>query len=213
MHSPYGVGKFRALGAAIAFLLSAALLPHDAVAQQGEAVAEGARVYGATCGRCHNPRSPLERSDRDWVTIVNHMRVRGNLTGEEYRSVLAFLQATNTDPRERSPLPGAALPPVQAVPAKPGGGPVSTDPETIRRGETLVKQKACLGCHTVRDAGGQVGPTLNGVVGRRGPDYVRKKLSDPTFDNQTSMMPNFGLSPEEIEAILAFLATLDGQGP
>ncbi len=58
-------------------------------------------------------------------------------------------------------------------------------------------------------AGGQVGPPLNGVVKRRGADFVRRKLADPTFDNATSMMPNFALTSEDIEALLAFLASLD----
>ncbi len=185
--------------------------PHGASAQNSDAVAEGARVYGATCGRCHNPRSPLERTDRDWVTIVNHMRVRANLTGQQVKAVLAFLQAINTDPREPSPLPSQ----VTAAPTTIDEGeavvsaPVSTDPQVLARGETLVAQRACLGCHVIGKAGGQVGPSLNGVVKRRGADFVRRKLADPTFDNATSMMPNFGLTSEDIEALLAFLSSLD----
>ncbi|GBD31829.1 hypothetical protein HRbin33_00789 [bacterium HR33] len=46
------------------------------------------------------------------------------------------------------------------------------------------------------------------MVRHRGADFVRRKLADPTFNNATSMMPNFGLSAEEIEALLAYLATL-----
>lgn len=193
-------------------VLALLLVPHGAVAQDGVAVAEGARVYGTTCGRCHNARSPLERSDRDWITIIAHMRVRANMTGEQVRNVLAFLQATNSDPRERTPLPAAAAADGEVAP-QPEAGPreVSTDPELIARGEALVQQRACLGCHVVGKAGGgQVGPSLNGVVGRKSVDFVRRKLADPTLDNETSMMPNFGLSDEEIEAILAFLATLNG---
>jgi mono/diheme cytochrome c family protein len=40
---------------------------------------------------------------------------------------------------------------------------------------------------------------------------VRKKLADPTFNNATSMMPNFGLTMDEIESIVAYLNTLDGK--
>ncbi len=179
-------------------------------AQDRGDLAEGARVYGDMCGRCHNPRSPLERSDRDWVTIINHMRVRANLTGEQVRDVLAFLQATNTHPGEQAPLGGAQRQaPAPGVRPDTGRAEVSTDPEVIARGEALVNQNACLGCHVIGRAGGQVGPSLNGVVRRRGPDFVRRKLEDPTFDNESSMMPNFGLSDEQIEAILAYLASLD----
>lgn len=191
------------VAATSAALLALALAPRSGAAQQAaaNAVNEGARVYGDMCGRCHNPRSPLERSDRDWVVIANHMRVRGNLTGREVRSVLAFLQAMNTDPRERMVPPG----PMAAPGTDPGEGPPSDDPEVIARGKALVQQNACLGCHVVERAGGQVGPTLNGVVRRRGAAFVRRKLIEPTFNNTTSMMPNFGLTAEQVEAILAYL--------
>jgi mono/diheme cytochrome c family protein len=173
-----------------------------------ESVADGARVYGAVCGGCHNARSPLERSDRDWVTITNHMRVRANLTGDQVRTVLAFLQATNSDPSERVQLPEAQAR-VQEQPAVQEGA-ASTDPQVIAAGKALVEQKACLGCHVIGSAGGQVGPSLNSSVSRRGAMFVRQKTADPTFNNSTSMMPNFGLTPDQIEAIVAYLNTLNG---
>jgi mono/diheme cytochrome c family protein len=189
--------------------LALVILATEATAQQS-AVAGGARVYGDVCGRCHNPRSPLERDDRDWVTIANHMRVRGNLTGQQVRSVLAFLLATNSDPGQQVPLAQAAAP---AAPPVVREGEISTDLATIAEGKNLVEQRACLGCHVIENAGGNVGPTMNGIVGRRGAQYLRQKLADPTFDKATSMMPNFGLTVEEIEAILAYLNTLNGNQP
>jgi len=175
------------------------------ISAQGTDAVAGAKVYGSACGRCHNARSPLERTDREWVTIANHMRVRANLTGTQLRNVLAFLQATNTDPREVTPLSGPA---VENVPPPELTGPPSTDPATIAAGRDLVEAKACVGCHVIGTAGGNVGPSLNGVIARRGPAFVRQKLADPTVGNATSMMPNFGLSAEEIEAITAYLVSL-----
>lgn len=200
-----------ALGFAVGLgCLIASTSPVGAQAANRGSVSEGARVYGSTCGRCHNPRSPLERTDRAWVTIANHMRARGNLTGREVRNVLAFLQATNSDPRERTPLPSGA----PAPPPEPGGlrsGPPPTDPTLVTRGMSLTGEKACLGCHVVGRTGGEIGPTLNGVVTRRGADFVRRKLANPTFNTSTSQMPNFGLSADEIEAIVAYLNTLRGR--
>lgn len=182
--------------AGVAAALSAA--PRHALAQAAS-VSEGARVYGNVCGRCHVARSPLERSDDQWIIIANHMRVRGNLTGEQLRSVLAFLQATNQVPAPVAvPEPGDAQ----------RSAPPSTVPAVIEQGRTLVGEKACLGCHVIAHAGGQVGPTLDGVLRRRGPAFVRQKLSNPTFNNPNSMMPNFQLSQPEIEALVAYLATL-----
>lgn len=185
-------------------LLVSAALAGSLSAQDDVALARGGEVYGAMCGRCHNARSPLERTDREWVTIINHMRVRANLSGRQTRDVLAFLQGTNTDPR-------AVLVPPEALAAAPVPrveltGPVPTDRATIVRGDSLVTAKACRGCHVIGRTGGNVGPSLNGVVGRRGAPFVRQKLGSPTFDNAASMMPNFGLTAGEIEAITAFLA-------
>jgi mono/diheme cytochrome c family protein len=176
---------------------------------QASQVARGAAVYGNMCGRCHNPRSPLERDDRDWVTIVTHMRIRGNLTGDQVRSVLAFLQATNSDPSQPSPV-GTGEATTRHVPVEVTEAPIATDPELIALGERLITEKACIGCHIVGSGGGNVGPSMNGITDRRDPLFLRQKLANPTFDNATSMMPNFGLTAEEIEAILAYLATLNG---
>ena len=193
----------------VAMALGAILgLPALGSAQAAAPVAEGARVYGDMCGRCHNPRSPLEHTDRQWVSIVNHMRVRANLTGDQTRAVLAFLQSTNADPSRAVPIPEAPETPIVREPAATGEAP-SMDPAVIERGAGLVEARACVGCHVIGRSGGQIGPSLNGVINRRGPDFVRRKLGDPTFNNTASMMPNFGLSDAEIEAITAFLASLE----
>jgi cytochrome c1 len=55
----------------------------------------GAQVWSENCMRCHNYRRPSEHSDRHWEIIAHHMRVRGNLTAEEHRQILAFLKAAN----------------------------------------------------------------------------------------------------------------------
>lgn len=62
-------------------------------AQDAQLVAKGAKAWAANCTRCHNARSPLERSARDWSTIVNHMRARANLTKSEALSISAYFSA------------------------------------------------------------------------------------------------------------------------
>lgn len=72
------------------------ILPAALQAQQNPAlIGEGAQVYSDNCGRCHNARPSSERTDAEWIPIVMHMRARANLTGEQARAVLAYLQATN----------------------------------------------------------------------------------------------------------------------
>lgn len=73
------------------------LVPTAGAAQGASAVAEGARAWANTCTRCHNARPSAEHDDREWVTIMAHMRARANLTRTEARLITHFLQATNAD--------------------------------------------------------------------------------------------------------------------
>ena len=57
--------------------------------------ARGAKSWSENCGQCHNIRDPKELRDDQWRAAVAHMRVRANLTGQEARDVLAFLQESN----------------------------------------------------------------------------------------------------------------------
>jgi len=55
----------------------------------------GAELWADNCNRCHNSRSPTERSDAEWDVIITHMRLQASLTGEEYRKILAFMKTAN----------------------------------------------------------------------------------------------------------------------
>ena len=68
------------------------LVEHAAAAQQEKS---GAQLWSENCGRCHNLRSPKERSDRQWEIIVFHMRTRANLIGQEAEKILEFLKKSN----------------------------------------------------------------------------------------------------------------------
>ena len=212
-------------------------------------VAYGAEVYGYSCGRCHNARAAVERTDRAWEAVVDHMRVRANLTGGEARAVTAFMRALNLAPSERVVYDTVvvldtlvridtvvvidrALPPARAVPADTAAAEAAPRPRTPRparqparrataeaspdsaamvaRGRGLVEARGCTGCHQIGGRGGAVGPKLDGVVGGRGVDYVRRKLRDPRFDNPSTVMPAFGFSDRELDAIIAYLRTLGG---
>jgi cytochrome c len=81
------------------------VLSHPARAQDAVEAAQGARLWSMTCNSCHNARSPLERTDRQWTVIVSHMRTRANLTKSEAEAVKAFLQASN---KQRSQEKGKA---------------------------------------------------------------------------------------------------------
>jgi hypothetical protein len=61
----------------------------------GKAKPSGSELWSRNCGRCHNIRSPTDFSDSEWDVATLHMRVRANLTPEEYTSIRDFLKASN----------------------------------------------------------------------------------------------------------------------
>ena len=69
--------------------------PAPIVMREEAQIQAGALAWSQNCMRCHNLRNPMERSDREWDVIVHHMRVRANLTAEEHRLILRFLQSAN----------------------------------------------------------------------------------------------------------------------
>ena len=55
----------------------------------------GSELWAENCRRCHNFRSPSGYSDSEWEAAMFHMRVRANLTGDEYESITKFLKSSN----------------------------------------------------------------------------------------------------------------------
>lgn len=100
--------------------------PQAAEAQQATPdaalVARGAQIYGTNCARCHNLRSPTEYNDLNWRTIMAQMRARANLTRDQARAVLAFVQMTNGVPSASATSDmGDAAPSAPAVEPAPAG--------------------------------------------------------------------------------------------
>jgi len=55
----------------------------------------GAELWARNCRRCHNLRAPTSYSADQWEVVVNHMRVRANLTAKDARKIEEFLKAAN----------------------------------------------------------------------------------------------------------------------
>lgn len=56
--------------------------------------------------------------------------------------------------------------------------------------------------------GNTVGPDLTGVTQRLDRETLHKRLTDPRSVNPDSIMPNFGFTEKEVDAIMAYLNTL-----
>jgi hypothetical protein len=53
---------------------------------------QGGQIFDMYCGNCHNARSLAERPFSNYQNAAMHMRVRANLTGEEYAKLMTFLR-------------------------------------------------------------------------------------------------------------------------
>lgn len=92
--------------------LLSGFLVEQASAQDPNIIAEGAKLWANNCMRCHNARSPRERTDREWLTIMNHMRTRANLTKTESAAITAYLQMVNVPEGNSSSTSASVTPSV-----------------------------------------------------------------------------------------------------
>jgi nitric oxide reductase subunit C len=73
----------------------------------------------------------------------------------------------------------------------------------------LVSQENCLACHSLRGEGGDQGPRLEWIGGRRDAEWVARYLADPQAVAPGSRMPAFpGLSEGQRQMIGEFVVSL-----
>lgn len=92
--------------------------------------------------------------------------------------------------------------------------------EPISPGERIYLGAGCRACHTI-GRGTLVGPDLKEVGTRRDGAWLRRWLADPPgmlnddfetrmlFRDYSVVMPNLGLKPPEIDALIDYLSTLE----
>lgn len=84
-----------------------------------------------------------------------------------------------------------------------------TDP--ARTGAQLVEKYDCRNCHTVGGRGALKAPDLAGVTGRLDNVSLWLWLGNPKAVKSNTAMPNFHLADGEIEAIVAYLRSVDSR--
>ena len=174
---------FIRLAACFIVTLIVGAVPAVADEEEGD-VGRGAKYYSDNCARCHNARPPVEHRPREWSVIIVHMRVVARLPGAQARDIEAFLRASST-------------PPLPTGPEEPGAIEFS--------GAQLIDQYGCRGCHAIDGAGGTIGPNLDALFERRDEAWVREQIENPRRTKADSVMPAFGLSNAQIDAIIEFL--------
>lgn len=76
-----------------------------------------------------------------------------------------------------------------------------------RHGADVYQHYNCVACHQFYGLGGYMGPDLTNVVSNRGQAYARAFITAGT-----ATMPRLGLSDDEVDAVLAYLAFVDKTG-
>lgn len=114
-----------------------------------------------------------------------------------------------------SALPAPAAPAAQALAptiAPPTSAPTADPQADAAYGRALFLAKGCDRCHhhaaiaQSGDFGGMwEAPDLSTY--RWDADYLRRWLKDPPAVKPGTNMPNLGLAPDEIDALIAFLKT------
>lgn len=76
-------------------VLSAVLSISSCATSNSVADKAGVQLWTENCNRCHNSPSPADFSDVKWERIGTHMQVRANLTQDEVKKIIDFMQSAN----------------------------------------------------------------------------------------------------------------------
>ncbi|MGY1840564.1 MULTISPECIES: c-type cytochrome [unclassified Modestobacter] len=119
-------------------------------------------------------------------------------------------------------LPGARLGVLAAtVAALSACASATGEPEgSVEAGRALLGQYGCVACHQVPGVAGpqgRVGPPLGTIAERRTvagtlpntPDNLRSWIQDPQEINPGSLMPDVGVTDDDVDDIVAYLYSLE----
>ncbi len=76
----------------------------------------------------------------------------------------------------------------------------------VALGKRVWEDNNCVGCHTIMGEGAYFAPELGNVYARRGPEFIKAWINaQPTRVPGRRQMPQFNLTDEELDALVAFL--------
>ncbi|CBL47294.1 Nitric-oxide reductase subunit C [gamma proteobacterium HdN1] len=83
--------------------------------------------------------------------------------------------------------------------------------DQVARGKEIWEVNNCIGCHTLLGEGAYFAPELGNVYARRGPEFIKMWIKmQPTGTPGRRQMPNFHLTDEELDDLVAFLKYVNG---
>ncbi len=76
-------------------------------------------------------------------------------------------------------------------------------------GMALFEEKGCQSCHSIRGKGMKLAPDLYRVGAKRDVEWLTKLLTDPKSVLASPSMVKYTLTPEELQALVSYLRSLD----
>ncbi|MBK8812029.1 MAG: c-type cytochrome [Acidobacteria bacterium] len=145
---------------------------------------------------------------------------RFNVTDDEVKALVVFLKsrrgfnyAETTLDRYRATL-NKSQPAQQSSPA-PNGTATTTQiaADSLKFGEQLVNEKACAACHKIGDKDGAIAPDLSFEGLLKDDKWIVAHFKDPRALVPDSIMPTFGFTDPEFQAMSAYLVSLNKPPP
>ena len=76
------------------------------------------------------------------------------------------------------------------------------------QGKRIYAEKGCALCHAIQGKGGKAGPDLSSVGATRDAQWLEKFMNAPGLASPKAKMPPFKGSPDELDALVAYLRSL-----
>jgi mono/diheme cytochrome c family protein len=76
-------------------------------------------------------------------------------------------------------------------------------------GMALFEEKGCPSCHSIQGKGMKLAPDLYRVGAKRDAEWLAKLLKEPGSVFTSPGMVKYALAPEDLEALVAYLRSLD----
>jgi mono/diheme cytochrome c family protein len=89
---------------------------------------------------------------------------------------------------------------------------VTADP-LVPKGKDIFTERGCSACHGDNGTGSALAPSLVGITHKFPPDRLAELLHNPSARMKAGGMPTVDASPEEMNALIAYLGSLGSRTP
>jgi len=93
------------------------------------------------------------------------------------------------------------------------GDLVANTPQFATHGAALYQQNNCAACHKLNGVGGEMGPPMNGLAGRRTEAWSAEHFINPQKMSPGTPMPVYNFNKTEMDDLLQYLFTLPDKAP